>query len=102
MKDTLSVDGLDLTEKTVPLPTPSPRQQRWLALVKEFPYARLLAECPYNESCPPKPLTRDQLAPIVGSLFTNEHRAILGELLFELLADGIETMILTVLEREQQ
>jgi hypothetical protein len=102
MTDNDHVGTLEPPNETVPVPKYPPLMEHWLALCAEYPYMKLLAECPMNETHPPKACTRDQLAPLVGSLFNETHRAIIREILFELLADWIEKMVLVVLERETQ
>lgn len=102
MTDNDHVDLLEPPDETaaqVPYP---PRIERWFELCQEYPYLRLLTERPWNESPPPRACTTSQLAPLVGSIFDEEHRALLRELLIELLAEDLEEIILAVLRREMQ
>jgi hypothetical protein len=83
-----------------PMPTYPPHSQRWHKLLDEYPYLRVLDGWQCLEGPPPRPLDRDQLLALLGTLLYEPHRQVLAELLLDVLAPGIVAVVQALDDQE--
>jgi hypothetical protein len=83
-----------------PMPSYPPRSQRWHQLLNEYPYLRVLDGWQCLEGPPPRPLDRDQLLALLGTLLHEPHRQVLAELLLDVLAPGIVAVVQALNDQE--
>lgn len=78
----------------------SDSMKAWFELCKEHPYLAVLCNFPVSEPLPPPAMPRPAFRELVGALRDERQRAIMAELLLDLLAPGIIALIEAASSRE--
>lgn len=93
MSDNQALHSLDGKAESLPGPVYPELKQSWIDHCHADRYLWITCAGGPNEPTPPRPLSREQLAALIGSLFYPPHRRILQELLLELLGEGIVAIV---------
>jgi len=65
----------------------------WFAFCREHPYLAHLCNWPITQPIPPRPMRKEDFAALVGTLREESQRAILLELLLDLLAPSLIELV---------